>query len=115
MQVETRITVIETKQSRIDTVLERLTDLQSVQGQKTALNEAAIIAIRDRTDTFAEHMEKTSDRLTNKQETSETRLGKLESRADRQDTKWSIVQAIGAAAIIILLTVVAQHLPNFLH
>src|SRR5690242_14074300 len=91
-QVETRMTTIEVKLPFLENAIGKLTDIVDRQDRQVTLNEAAIVAIRDRTDQFADHMEKAADRLTDRQEQSDARISKLEGQVGRQGTKWKIAQ-----------------------
>lgn len=98
-QVETRLSVVEIKQTTLDKALEKLVDLVAGQATKTTLNEAAIVAIRERTDILADHMEKVTDRLASKQEDDGAKATKMETRMARLDAQMNVVKAIGAALI----------------
>src|SRR2546421_6077986 len=112
-QVETRISVVEVKLPRVEAALEKLTDIVAVQVTQSTLNEAAITAIRERTDQFADHMEKATDRLMDKQDADGIAVSKLETRMGKQETKMGAVQAVGLTAVGIVLTMLAQHFIPF--
>ena len=101
-QVETRLSVAEVKMSGFDVALQKLTDIMSVQANKTTLNEAAIDAYRQRTDLFADHMEKAIDRLTDKQEGQSKDMASLK-------TQMNVVKGIGAALAGAGALVVVEH------
>lgn len=122
-QVETRITTIEIKLPFLENAITKLTDIGDKLERQTTLNEAAIVAIRDRTDQFADHMEKATDRLTEKQEKTNERIdmleseriSKLENKVGKQDTKWKIAQAILLVLLTIIGTMILSHLQTFFH
>jgi hypothetical protein len=91
-EVETRMTVFEVRQSSFDSSLQKLTEAMTIQANKATLNEAAITAIKERTDLFAQHMETAIDRLTDKQEDSGKEMASLK-------TQMNVVRGIGAALV----------------
>jgi ATP-dependent Zn protease len=105
-QLDRRLSIVEFGQADLKTIVQQLAGLQSDQGKKTALNEAAILAIKERTDTFAEHMEKAVDRLTDKQEDAGKKVASLE-------TQMNVVKAIGAATVGAGVLVAIEHF--FMH
>ena len=97
--LETRTTVIEVKQNQLESALtqqatsmSKLADTVAEQVVKTTIHDGAIGAIKDRTDIMAAHMERATDRLTEKQEQGTKKMERLE-------TQMSVVKAIGAALV----------------
>ena len=115
MQHDRRLSIVEYAQTDLKTIVSQLAGLQTEQSKQMTFNEATIQAIKERTDQFADHMEKSTDRLAEKQEQSEVRIGQLESRIERQDTKWTVLQALAVAALGVALTMLAQHVSAILH
>lgn len=114
-----RLTVVEAAQTDLKAIVARLTDMASEHGKSLALNDAATVAIRERTDILADNMEKITERLTEKQEKNQEknddRLGKVESRLDKQETRWGFLQAIGVASAGVILTIIIQRVAELIH
>lgn len=56
-QVDHRLTIVEVGQSTMEKALEKLMTALEIQARQGTLNEAAIVAIRDRTDEHNRHIE----------------------------------------------------------
>lgn len=87
---ETRLTVVEVQQGRLEKAMEKLADVMAVQANKTTLNEAAIIAIKDRTDDHNSQIKAITERQTD--------MDKLMAGLQpRLNALWGIVAVIGTA------------------
>jgi hypothetical protein len=95
-QVETRMTILEVNQARFDEALARLTDLVATQVRQSTINEAAIVAIRDRTDEYSRHIEQLAQ--------TQIDAGKLlVEMKSRFDTVWKVGGVIATAIIVTLI------------
>ena len=108
-----RLTVVELTQIDLKNIVaslaasnEKATDLAHTLSQKAAINEMTIVAVKERTDQFADHMEKVVDSLVAKQEDTTKKV-------ERHETKWGVLQAVALAVMGVLIAILVQHFFHF--
>lgn len=104
-QVDTRVAVIEVKQARYETALEKLADIMAIQATKTTLTEAAIDTLKD----GQEQHHKTMEEMKREQVDTGKVLAKLESTAGLSAGVWKTL-GIGLAG-----ATAAAFITHFLH
>ncbi len=94
--LETRTTVIEVKQGQLEGAMSKLADVMAVQARQATLNEAAIVAIKERTDDHNSQIkELTAGHVAMKEEVGEIR--------SKFGVIWRVLATVGGAGVLVAL------------
>lgn len=97
-QVDSRVTVVEVGQRRLETALEKLTDIMAVQATKTTLTESAIDALKKGQEQHHTHLEEM------KRESVD--VGKV---LEQMKSQMNVLKAIGMAFVSAVVSVLVAH------
>jgi exosome complex RNA-binding protein Csl4 len=101
IQHETRMTIIEVSQGRLEASLVKVADAVADQVTKTTLHEAAIVVLKDGIEKHSKHIEDMKD--------EQVDMGKLFTKLESQ---MSILRLIGMALISVIIGYFFSH---FIH